>query len=81
MSRATEKANPAVLMVLSWQKIKNVDLKRHHPVKFISLCYFKILKVGQNALIFKLRRFDVKIKIVTSHICDLKWHIHPKIAK
>lgn len=27
MSRATEKANPAVLMVLSWQKIKNVDLK------------------------------------------------------
>lgn len=28
MSRATEKANPAVLMVLSSQKIKNVDLLR-----------------------------------------------------
>ena len=52
MSRATEKANPAVLMVLSWQKIKNVDLKGNHAVKFISLCHLKILKVGQNAVIF-----------------------------
>lgn len=71
MSRATEKANPAVLMVLSWQKIKNVDLLR--DTTQWSLLAFATLKF--------LRRFDVKIKIVTSHICDLKWHIHPKIAK